>query len=49
MPMKMPQADDVPTARTGGTPRQTSSGTVMLPPPIPTSADNAPIAVPAAL
>ena len=49
MPMKIPQADEVPTARTGVTPRQTSSGTVMLPPPMPTSADSAPISAPAML
>ena len=46
--MKIPQAEDVPTARTGATPRQTSSGTVMLPPPMPTIADIAPMPVPAA-
>ena len=49
MPMKMPQADDVPTARTGTTPRQTNKGTVILPPPMPTTADSAPISVPAAV
>ena len=41
-------AADVPTARTGATPRQTSSGTVMLPPPMPTTDDTAPIPAPAA-
>src|SRR5690606_22398075 len=46
--MNTPQADDVPTARTGCTPRQTSSGTVMLPPPMPTTAETAPIPLPAA-
>ena len=49
MAMKIPHADEVPTARTGATPRQTSNGTVMLPPPMPTSADSAPISVPAAV
>ena len=47
--MKMPVADEVPTARTGATPRHTSSGTVMLPPPIPTTDDSAPMPAPAAV
>jgi hypothetical protein len=46
--MKIPQAEEVPTARTGATPRQTSKGTVMLPPPIPTTAETAPMPTPAA-
>ena len=45
----MPQALEVPTARTGETPRQIRIGTVMLPPPMPTSAETAPIRVPIAL
>jgi hypothetical protein len=44
-----PQAEDVPTARTGATPRHTSSGTVMLPPPMPTTAETAPMPRPAAV
>ena len=43
MAMKMPHADEVPTARTGTTPRPTRSGTVRLPPPMPTIADPAPM------
>jgi hypothetical protein len=41
--MATPQALDVPTARTGATPSQTSKGTVRLPPPMPTTADSAPM------
>ena len=47
--MATPHAEDVPTARTGAIPRHTSSGTVMLPPPMPTTADTAPIPAPAAV
>src|SRR5690606_23463833 len=49
MAIATPQALEVPTARTGRTPRQTSNGTVMLPPPMPTTAESAPMPPPAAV